>query len=265
MRNSRFARRLYRTISFFGLDPLRLFTNLKSVAWYSNDLLTFKAQRTSDDFKITSLFPVLTDKSDTAGRLPKHYFKQDLLVAQHVFNNKPVTHVDVGSRIDGFVANVASFRPIEVIDIRPMELELENFKFLQIDLMQPLQANYNQYTDSLSCLHALEHFGLGRYGDKIDFDGHLKGYNNLKQMLKPGGLFYFSVPIGPQRIEFNAHRVFSVSYLLKMVEPDFTVEDFYFIDDDNMLHHQPDLEMANATANSFGCNYGCGIFILRKR
>lgn len=40
-------------------------------------------------------------------------------------------------------------------------------KFKQADLVRPVEGMAG-YCDSLSCLHALEHFGLGRYGDPID-------------------------------------------------------------------------------------------------
>ena len=80
--------------------------------------------------------------------------------------------------------------------------------------MSEIPPGLAESTDSLSCLHALEHFGLGRYGDPVDYDGYLKGFDNLYRILKPGGRLYFSVPMGPQRIEFDAHRVFSMAYLL---------------------------------------------------
>jgi|TARA_B110000037_G_scaffold217911_1_gene279885 hypothetical protein len=51
------------------------------------------------------------------------------------------------------------------------------------------------YCDSLSCLHTLEHFGSGRYGDKIDPVGHIKGFQNLVKMLKKNGILYISFPI----------------------------------------------------------------------
>lgn len=71
-----------------------------------------------------------------------------------------------------------------------------------------LPAGMVNYCDSISSLHAIEHFGLGRYGDPIDYFGYLKALQNIAKIVKTGGTFYFSVPIGPQRIEFNAHRVF---------------------------------------------------------
>ena len=74
---------------------------------------------------------------------------------------------------------------------------------------------FSDSCDSISSLHALEHFGLGRYGDKIDPYGYMKGITNITKVLKSKGIFYFSVPMGKQRIEFNAHRIFNLRYLLK--------------------------------------------------
>ena len=53
----------------------------------------------------------------------------------------------------------------------------------------------SEVCDSISCLHALEHFGLGRYNDPLDPNGHLKGFNNMVKMLKRGGKLYISFPI----------------------------------------------------------------------
>jgi hypothetical protein len=64
------------------------------------------------------------------------------------------------------------------------------------------------YCDSLSCLHALEHFGLGRYGDPVNPNGYRQGLENLATLLRPGGTFYLSIPIGYERVEFNANWVF---------------------------------------------------------
>jgi hypothetical protein len=36
----------------------------------------------------------------------------------YIHKLNPVRHIDIGSRIDGFVANVAAFRKIEVLDVR---------------------------------------------------------------------------------------------------------------------------------------------------
>lgn len=207
-------------------------------------------------------FPILTDWDDSAGVMSGHYFHQDLWVASLIHQQAPARHVDIGSRIDGFVAHVASFREIEVLDIRQVESHWPNIVFKQADLMNE-DGFEADYTDSVSSLHAIEHFGLGRYGDPIDAFGYLKAIHHIHRMLKPGGVFYFSVPIGPQRIVFNAHRVFSVKYILEIMEGRFTVSGFSFVDDAGDFH--PDVALtASEVMNNFGCQYGCGIFVLKK-
>lgn len=82
-------------------------------------------------------------------------------------------------------------------------------------------------------------------------------------MLKPNGKFYFSVPIGPQRIEFNAHRVFELQYLINMFAKRFIIENFSYVDDKGDLFENAELTSCKINTN-FDCNYGCGIFELRK-
>jgi len=53
---------------------------------------------------------MLTDRFDPGGDASGHYFHQDLIVARRIFERDPRKHVDVGSRIDGFVAHLAVFR-----------------------------------------------------------------------------------------------------------------------------------------------------------
>jgi len=72
------------------------------------------------------------------------------------------------------------------------------------------------YCDSLSCLHALEHFGLRRYGDPIDPQGYERALASMAGLLKRGGVFYLSVPIGIDRIEFNANRIFNPRVIVNL-------------------------------------------------
>ena len=168
-----------------------------------------------DDFIFGKIYPCLNDKYENNGSATGHYFHQDLLVARRIYENKPEKHIDVGSSVGGFVAHVASFREITVIDIRPSIGKSHNITFVQQDFMSELDKSLISSTDSLSCLHAMEHFGLGRYGDPLNYDGYIIGIENFYKVLKKNGKLYFSVPIGnPQRIEFHAHRVFSPKYLV---------------------------------------------------
>src|SRR5208283_5401767 len=199
-----------------GIDPEKGFGNLAALRWYFSDLRTLKKQQAQSDsrFNFGKLYPCLDDKRADGGTASGHYFHQDLLVARRIHQNNPLRHVDVGSRVDGLAAHVASFRPIVVMDIRNISSVIPNMEFIQADLMRFPPESLVGHFDSLSCLHALEHFGLGRYGDPINYDGHLVGLTNMAALLAPGGKFYLSVPVGPQRIEFNAHRIFAIQYLL---------------------------------------------------
>ncbi len=207
-------------------------------------------------------YPILIDWDDTAGVMSGHYFHQDLYVASEVYRANPERHVDIGSRIDGFVAHVASYREIEILDIRAVESDWTNIKFRQADLMDSGTITL-EYTDSISSLHAIEHFGLGRYGDPIDLYGYLKAIENIYKMLKPGGTFYFSVPIGPQRIVFNAHRVFSLRHVLDIIDGKFNLVNFSYVDDQGNLHRDVKIT-EEALFSNFNCKYGCGIFTLKK-
>jgi len=69
---------------------------------------------------ITHKSATLIDYYDNAGSASGHYFHQDLLVASFIFKKNPSRHIDIASRIDGFVAHVASFRKIDVMDVRDL-------------------------------------------------------------------------------------------------------------------------------------------------
>jgi hypothetical protein len=229
------------------------------------DLKEFKRQKkelNDSDFVFGKLYPCLDDKYSNNGSAKGDYFHQDLLVARRIFENKPEKHIDVGSRVDGFVAHVASFREISVIDIRPSVGKTHNITFIQQDFMSELSQDMIGLCDSLSCLHAMEHFGLGRYGDPLNFNGHIVGINNLYHVLRKGGKLYFSVPIGtPQRIEFHAHRIFSPKYLVKLFEGKYKIDFFSYVDGLGDLHENVNL---TEFLNNYNDTYGCGIFELTK-
>lgn len=250
-----FKRYLAASLGLIGVNPFAVIA-LKNIPRYLRERSKFKKLGGSIAFH----YPIISEYGDAAGTMSGHYYHQDLYVAQRVFRANPQRHLDVGSRIDGFVAHVASFREVEILDIRPLESKSKNIKFLQLDLMNPIAED--QATDSLSCLHTLEHFGLGRYGDPIDPEGHLKGFRNLISTVKPGGHFYLSFPIGSvERVEFNAHRVFHPASPLSWAgAEELELTEFAFVDDDGDLHENAGIEDAIES----DLKYGCGIYTFKK-
>ncbi|RPH52593.1 MAG: DUF268 domain-containing protein [Desulfobacteraceae bacterium] len=197
----------------FGIDFRKMLLSLRGIPRYLRDLFCFRSNYSGR----LALLPCLNDWYEEGGTTKSEYFWQDLLVARLIFDAKPEKHADIGSRVDGFVAHVASFREIEVFDIRPITSKIPGVVFKQVDLIKPIGeiAGKGCY-DSLSCLHALEHFGLGRYGDPIDVKGFERGFINMTGLLKKNGVFYLSVPIGVDRVEFNANRVFNPRVIIDL-------------------------------------------------
>jgi SAM-dependent methyltransferase len=255
---------LYYWLLAFGIDMRRFIPALIGLPSVLREYRALKKQNKAigSKWKLRFTMPVTEDRYSSAGKVSGHYFHQDLLVARKIFQRKPVKHVDVGSRIDGFVAHVATFRPIEVFDIRPLDVGIPNIIFKHVDLMDP-EMELKDYCDSLSCLHVLEHLGLGRYGDQIDINGHLRGFNNLHKLLQRGGILYLSVPIGPERINFNAHRVFAIKTVLEMAKDRFELIGFSYVDDKGDLYEDVILDLS-MIANNCWCYYGCGIFEFKK-
>lgn len=253
-------RYVYHFLAEFGVDPIKLARSITSIPWYISQVILFLTRLHKSDIKNKSfsLSPSFNDRYDGAGKLDRHYFHQDLWAARKVYEENPTYHIDVGSRIDGFIAHLLTFREVEVLDIRPMSSLAKGLKFRQLDIM-----NYNDVPsdicDSISCLHALEHFGLGRYGDPIDPEGYVKGLKSLTKLLQPEGKLLLSLPVGIECINFNSHRVFSPKTILQCTESDYELISFSYIDDDKNFHE-------NVPIKSFPSDliFGCGMFEFRK-
>lgn len=242
-----------------GVDASGFVQYVGGLPRYFRDVRTYqKSQQpgTRFPFRWLSAKPLTRDYSDAAGTAGGHYFNQDLWAARAIFKTRPSSHVDIGSRVDGFVSNVLTFMPVTVIDVRPLKSEVEGLTFILDDATEMKKFEDNS-VESLSCLHAMEHFGLGRYGDPIDPDSCFKGMESLARVLKPGGKLYFSVPSGRERLEFNAHRVFCPDTILESFSS-LELTSFSAVSDDNKFipNTSPDL-IKNA-------HFACGMFEFTK-
>ncbi len=65
-------------------------------------------------------------------------------------------------------------------------------------------------------ISSFEHDGLGRYGDRLNPNGDLKTMKKIKKIIKKNGLLFLSVPVGPDCLVWNAHRIYG-KYRLPML------------------------------------------------
>ena len=241
-----------------GFNPWRLIKSFKALPAFIKDLNRYSRLNSRSTFRVTfrNLWPMLHDRQAGAGTVGGHYFHQDLWAAKKIFERRPAQHLDIGSRIDGFIAHLLVFMPVTIVDIRTIAGTVRALEFIQDDATE-LTSLEDDSVDSLSSLHAAEHFGLGRYADPVDPDSCFRFMNNLQRVLSPGGRLYFSVPIGRERVEFNAHRVFDIRTVLKSLSG-LSLVSFAFVGDDGCLYENVD---PVKTPNS---NYACGLFEFTK-
>jgi hypothetical protein len=241
-----------------GLNPWRLLKSVRAVPGFAADLNRYSAKNRHPAFQVTlrNLWPMLHDRQAGAGTVGGHYFHQDLWAAKKIFERRPDKHLDVGSRIDGFVAHLLVFMPVTIVDIRPLDAHIEGLSFIRDDASDLANVEVDS-VNSLSSLHAAEHFGLGRYGDPVDPDACFRFMSNLQRVLAPSGRLYFSVPVGRERIEFNAHRVFGIQTILHAFSQ-LRLVSFAFIGDDGCLYENID------PATAPDSNYACGLFEFTK-
>lgn len=245
----------------FGFAPRVMWNALRELPHYISNWRQFRHQYKGP----MRIAPCLHDRFEEGGSAKSEYFWQDLLVARWVFAAGPTKHVDIGSRVDGFVSHVASFRCIEVVDIRAIDSQVPGIVFKRADVMltNGLSDMGTDYCDSLSCLHALEHFGLGRYGDPVDPLGYQRGLSNMVALLKPGGTFYLSVPIGQQRVEFDAHWIFDPAHIVQLgIDRGLVCQALYVVTPSAEIEHGPiSPERLKFLSHA---EYNLGIFVFTK-
>lgn len=198
-------------------------------------------------------FPCLSDATAFTAFDP-HYFYQAAWLSRRLAESRPARHMDVGSDV-GMISVLSAFVPVEFVDIRPIEADLSGLtpragNLTAMDLPSSSVA-------SLSCLHVIEHVGLGRYGDPLDPTGHVKATSELARLVAPGGDLYISLPVGRERVCFNAHRVFSHGTVVRLF-PGLELHAFSLVDDRGRFHPAAIASQADA------CDYGCGMFHFRK-
>ncbi len=214
----------------------------------------------------------LTDYRDNAGNIDKHYFFQDIYVASKV-RAMGISHIyDIGSRVDGYIAHLLSMGiAVTMIDVRPLDIKVKGLDFVQGNATE-LSGIKSESLDYLSCLHALEHFGLGRYGDPVNYYGWIQALEQYKRVLRKHGMLFLSMPVGrTERVCFNAHRVFRPLTIVQTLFPDMRLLEFTCIYDgktttlnfENSLRYDKTCEVLEEYTNILG-EYVCGIFVFER-
>lgn len=202
------------------------------------------------------LFPCLMDNTGTT-HIDRHYVYHTAWAARVLARTRPQEHVDISSYVF-FSTIVSAFVPIRFYDYRPAHLGLDSLESEFADLTcLPFET---KSLASVSCMHVIEHVGLGRYGDEIDPDGDLKAISELKRVLAPGGQLLFVVPVGEPRIEFNAHRIYGYEQVIHYFS-DLELKEFALIPDSA---DQGGLLLNASPSVVANLRYGCGCFLFRS-
>jgi SAM-dependent methyltransferase len=200
-------------------------------------------------------YPCLEDRTATTS-FDHHYIYHTAWAARVLARLKPEFHVDISSTLY-FCGIVSAFLPVRFYDYRPADLRLGNLKTARGDLLNlPFD---NRSLPSVSCLHVVEHVGLGRYGDPLDPEGDLRSMAELQRVIAPGGHLIFAIPVGRPRIHFNAHRIYAYHQIIEAFS-ELRLCQFSLIADD-----PTEGMVENASAELVGLqSYGCGCFLFQR-
>ncbi len=223
------------------------------------DYLAFIRQDNNPRFTYSwrTFYPQIFDKTKLTG-FDRHYVYHTAWAARVVKEINPPLHTDIASSLY-FPALVSAFVPVAFYDYRPAELGLSNLTSNHADLTK-LQFETGSVT-SLSCLHTIEHVGLGRYGDPVDPSGDVKACSELARVLAPGGSLLFVTPVGKTaQIMFNAHRIYTYELVLSLF-PDLILHEFSLIPEQaehgGLIRNADPILIENEV-------YGCGCFWFKK-
>ena len=223
----RFLRFINRLLVTYGISirrmlfiPSSLFLTLKSLIVYL-----------SKGGSLHSIWPIFNEDSGQSSSF-SDYTIMDYIVADDILSRNPSHHFDIGSRIDGVILQLAHSIDVVVLDVRPNP-SLTRFGVQTVlgnacSASSLRSANIQSFR-SVSSLHAIEHFGLGRYGDQIDPLALNRFAESISSSLITGTIFYLGFPIGPNKIVFNAHRLMKPSFYYNLFKDEFNLLNAFII------------------------------------
>lgn len=230
------------------IDPL-LSLGIARLPQYFIDWKRYNKLAQSKSANWEESYPCLNDKS-TYTPFDPHYFYQACWAARKLSKNTSTWHVDVGSSVM-MVGVISAYVPTVFVDCRPLMATMANLLTLAGDLSALPFGDCS--IPSLSCLHVIEHVGLGRYDDALDPQGSAKAAQELCRVLAPGGRLLLSTPVGRERVQFNAHRIFAPETVVHLFSG-LDLVDFAVVDDVGNYLDKADMTQAACF------EYACGMF-----
>lgn len=233
-------------------SPKSFFSLFSEIGYFYKTYLKFKREN-QEQSKYETL-PIFFQRREST--FDKHYVYQAYW-ASSIIKQKIGSidhHTDVSSNVS-YVVQLSAFVPIHFIEYNPPKMQMSDIKLVQGDLSH---LPFSDHTvESISCMHVLEHIGLGRYGDPIDTEGMRKACAELSRVLAPGGTLLVSFPVGKPKIVFNAHRVSDPVHAVDYF-PGLKLEQFGMVSDDG------ELRMSCLPEDAKGMNYACGMYRFTK-
>lgn len=235
------------------LDWRRL-VSLRYLPRFMADWFAFR--RRAGSWRVTAIdtYPCLADRLPSTPFDP-HYFYQGNWLARRLAEAKPRRHVDIGSSVLT-VGVISAHVPTIFVDYRPLVVQQSGLSCIAADINRLPFADRS--VSSLSCLHVIEHVGLGRYGDSLNPEGSRLAAEELQRVIDVGGTLYLSTPIGRERVCFNAHRVFAPTTIVSWFSR-LRLSSFSYVSDDGSLHENVSFERLPPL------DYGCGFFEFHRQ
>lgn len=241
-------RKIYRTFK-------NLFLNVLQQQKFKKQFKLFNKLNNDTRFENSwsDILPCLNDNTGITN-FDAHYIYHPAWAARVLRSINPAKHIDISSTLH-FCTLISAFIETAFYDYRPAHLNLEGLNTGKADLNN-LHFEDNSI-QSLSCMHTIEHIGLGRYGDNLNPNGDLKAIEELKRVCAPGGNLLIVLPVGKKKLMFNAHRIYNADEVIKEFDG-FKIIEFSLVTDNNDFITNSDLSLANEQ------NYGCGCFWFQK-
>jgi len=230
-----------------GASPLNWPKLPQELVWFFRSRACYMQQANLQQEKIWT-YPILFQRNEMG--YDAHYTYQAAWAARRIMTLGIQQHIDVSSDLR-FVTLLSAFVPVLYIEYRPVTIRLEGLQTQQGNALALPFAD--QSVSSISCLHVIEHIGLGRYGDPLDVNGSRNALAELERVVVPGGTLLLSVPIGRPRTVFNAHRIFDPNVVQTFV-PKMKLVEF------SVVTTQGKLIERTSPMQFFNEEYACGLY-----